>query len=499
MLKSSAGLPISFFVMIPWDDTPQAHRLHDRVARLEGWVLLALAVYGATTAAAGARSGFVTAAMIATGAVGVLVAARTSRSEPATLARGIVVTALGLALMVRMGPDAPPYALWLVAVAFTYPFLVGGWGGLLVPAAAAVGSLLLLADPSATTGMLPGVARAGLVIAMGLVGRRLRQLYLDDLRRLQATADHARDRSHYAAAVLESMPAPTAVLGADGIIHATNRAWQELSAGLAIGRTVATPFGWFCEHALTADPLAAAHVRGESLAVAGGLAPGPFEIEVRFDPVDSRWFRLVATSLPASVGGALVTLTDITPELEHDALVHRVHHDALTGLPNRVRFSQVLGEIVAAPEASLAAVLFIDLDRFKHVNDTYGHAAGDELLVAVAQRLQAALRPGDTLARLAGDEFAACCPNLSDRSAAVHLAQRIVLALDVPFDVAGRHLRATASVGVAVAEPGMAPEEILARADRAMYEVKRAGRRGLALADPIDLRSGGRTHAFVRD
>jgi GGDEF domain-containing protein len=178
---------------------------------------------------------------------------------------------------------------------------------------------------------------------------------------------------------------------------------------------VATPFGWFCEHALTADPLAAAHVRDQSLAVAGGLAPGPFEIEVRFDPVDSRWFRLVATSLPASVGGALVTLTDITPELEHDALVHRVHHDALTGLPNRVRFSQVLGEIVAAPEASLAAVLFIDLDRFKHVNDTYGHAAGDELLVAVAQRLQAALRPGDTLARLAGDEFAACCPDLSDR------------------------------------------------------------------------------------
>jgi len=123
-----------------------------------------------------------------------------------------------------------------------------------------------------------------------------------------------------------------------------------------------------------------------------------------------------------------------------------------------------------------AAVLFVDLDRFKSVNDRFGHQVGDQLLVAVARRLGNVLRPGDTLARLAGDEFVILCEDLADASQAELVAERVGHVLADPFDIDGRHVSMSASVGVAFSGPGEdIPESLLRDADHAMYQAKDAG------------------------
>ena len=162
-------------------------------------------------------------------------------------------------------------------------------------------------------------------------------------------------------------------------------------------------------------------------------------------------------------------------------------HDALTGLPNRVLFGQRLDHAVLRARRSgrLVSLLFADLDRFKQVNDVHGHQKGDELLRAVAERLTALLRPGDTLARLSGDEFVVLCEDLGDQSQAESLATRIESALAEPFLLSGKEVRVTASVGIAFAGTGEdVPGLLLRDADEAMYQAKRRGGGRHALADP---------------
>ena len=153
-------------------------------------------------------------------------------------------------------------------------------------------------------------------------------------------------------------------------------------------------------------------------------------------------------------------------------------HDALTGLPNRTLLVQRLVHAILRCRRSekLVAILFADLDRFKTINDTYGHHVGDELLVAVAARLTELLRPGDTLARLAGDEFVILCEDLQDTSQVEPLATRIDAALAEAFVLSGIEVQVSASVGIAFAGRGDdVPEQILQDADTAMYQAKRKG------------------------
>jgi diguanylate cyclase (GGDEF)-like protein len=153
-------------------------------------------------------------------------------------------------------------------------------------------------------------------------------------------------------------------------------------------------------------------------------------------------------------------------------------HDALTGLPNRVLLRQRLehASLRARRSHEMIAILFIDLDRFKDVNDIYGHRTGDELLVAVAHRLQGLLRPGDTVARMSGDEFVVLCEELDDTDRAEMLAQRIVTALNAPFATSTEVVSVSASVGIAFSGPGEnVPDQVLNDADEAMYQAKRAG------------------------
>jgi diguanylate cyclase (GGDEF)-like protein len=154
-------------------------------------------------------------------------------------------------------------------------------------------------------------------------------------------------------------------------------------------------------------------------------------------------------------------------------------YDSLTGLPNRSMYLDRLEHGVAQSHRSgaLIAVLFIDLDHFKVVNDTYGHGAGDDVLVQAAQRLKDCLRAGDTVGRLGGDEFAAVLGDLACANDAASVARKIVDALTSPFSAAGHELHVSASIGISLF-PGDGSEarRLLMNADMAMYRSKELGR-----------------------
>lgn len=161
-----------------------------------------------------------------------------------------------------------------------------------------------------------------------------------------------------------------------------------------------------------------------------------------------------------------------------DKLAHLEHlafHDGLTGLPNRRHFERALGQALARPALD-CAVMLLDLDKFKGINDVHGHAAGDEFLSLVARRLRAAVRTADVAARLGGDEFAILVAGPSANMAAERLAERIVAAMEQPFDLAVGTVRSGASIGIAAsAVHGNDPDHLLAIADEAMYSAKTAG------------------------
>jgi diguanylate cyclase (GGDEF)-like protein/PAS domain S-box-containing protein len=161
-------------------------------------------------------------------------------------------------------------------------------------------------------------------------------------------------------------------------------------------------------------------------------------------------------------------------QLEHQSL-----HDELTGLPNRALLLDRLEHALdlAARVGRVAAVLFIDLDRFKAVNDSFGHHAGDQVLVEVAERISSVLRPGDTVARLSGDEFVALCEDVPGEVAALELAERVLGAIAAPFPLEGGTAHISASVGIAFSGSiPVTPEAILGDADIAMYRAKARGK-----------------------
>ncbi|HYD10358.1 MAG TPA: diguanylate cyclase [Acidimicrobiales bacterium] len=178
-------------------------------------------------------------------------------------------------------------------------------------------------------------------------------------------------------------------------------------------------------------------------------------------------FQWSATDAP----GALVMVTDVTElKAAQEELVHRSTHDALTGLANRT----LLDAWGALEATATDAVLYVDLDGFKAVNDTHGHGVGDELLVVVAQRLHAAVRRSDLIGRVGGDEFVVLCPAIS-RDAAEDLANRIIRSLRQPIATARVTVTVGASVGIALGRSDVTYEQLIDRADAALYAAKRAG------------------------
>jgi len=166
---------------------------------------------------------------------------------------------------------------------------------------------------------------------------------------------------------------------------------------------------------------------------------------------------------------------DITsPKLDEERMKRLAQYDPLTGLPNRRLFHESLRR--SSSRGRRRAVLFLDVDHFKEVNDRLGHAAGDRLLQAVGGRLRGCLRKTDTVARWAGDEFAVLLDPVRRKADAARVARKILSVLRQPFTLRGRRVRTTASIGGCIVSGKAAPETLMRKADRAMYAAKKAGR-----------------------
>lgn len=226
---------------------------------------------------------------------------------------------------------------------------------------------------------------------------------------------------------------------------------------------------------------------GELLGAPGVEVKGEYRIAApggEWTHVEAAAVNLVDDPL---IGGIVLTTRNITDRKRHEEhLQHLALHDSLTGLPNRVllldRLSNALARIPR--HGGAVAVLFCDLDRFKLVNDSLGHALGDEVLVTFAERLRDVLRSGDTVARFGGDEFIVLCDEVDDEDHATAIAARIDAALAKPFRVGDSDVVLTASVGIAVTRSATASAENLLRdADAAMYRAKERGRARVEVFD----------------
>jgi diguanylate cyclase (GGDEF)-like protein/PAS domain S-box-containing protein len=216
--------------------------------------------------------------------------------------------------------------------------------------------------------------------------------------------------------------------------------------------------------------------------------PGPAEgvLACRWKHRDGTWRDIESTRnnqlYDADIGAVIMGSRDVSDRVAlENQLAHRAFHDPLTDLANRALFTDRLEHALAAGErrGELVAVLFVDLDDFKNVNDSLGHAAGDELLVAVGGRLRKGLRTGDTVARFGGDEFAVLLEAVPDITAVETIAASVFGSLDRPFSIGGREVVVKASVGIAVADPsaGATTGDVLMRnADIALYRAKTDGK-----------------------
>ncbi len=211
-----------------------------------------------------------------------------------------------------------------------------------------------------------------------------------------------------------------------------------------------------------------------------------YQMELRYNHKRGHvvWALLSVTVIRDSLTDSInliFQIQDITDRKRaEERLLHEAFHDMLTGLPNRALFMDHLKLSVERGkrrEDRLFAVLFLDLDRFKVINDSLGHMVGDQLLVGIARRLEICLRPGDTVARLGGDEFTVLLEDLTSVTEAIDVAERLQKALALPFNLTGHEVFTTVSIGIALSSTGYdRPEEVLRDADTAMYRAKMLGK-----------------------
>jgi diguanylate cyclase (GGDEF)-like protein/PAS domain S-box-containing protein len=276
------------------------------------------------------------------------------------------------------------------------------------------------------------------------------------------------------------------------LVHSSQDLIFVFDAGVEV--TYASPscsqvLGYEPEHLIGSDKGEYVHPRDmEALrtAIAGARAipNGRAELLFRVRRGDDEWCWVegVATNLldDPAVGGVVINVRDVTERLRaEEAIRHQALHDPLTGLPNRTLFNDRLEHAVGRQERTggFVAAMIVDLDGFKNVNDSLGHGIGDELLIAVAQRLQSVLRTYETIARLGGDEFAVLIEDLQTPEHAGPVAQRLLDAMKTPLQLQDREVAIGASIGIAVAERDHdATERLLSHADAAMYRAKREGK-----------------------
>jgi diguanylate cyclase (GGDEF)-like protein len=207
-------------------------------------------------------------------------------------------------------------------------------------------------------------------------------------------------------------------------------------------------------------------------------------IEIEAD-VSGEGRRFEARMVPCGNDEVLVIARDVTEQrLTEERLAFQATHDALTELPNRILLNDRIEQALALSkrQGRRIALLFIDLDDFKTINDRYGHGMGDKVLVEVGRRLVTCVREADTVSRLGGDEFAVLIPDVTDASAPVRVAERIHKQMMHPIEIDGCSFDARVSVGIALSRSAkITPSELLRQADVAMYRAKRSGKGRYAL------------------
>jgi len=217
------------------------------------------------------------------------------------------------------------------------------------------------------------------------------------------------------------------------------------------------------------------------------------ELQLRHGEGDVVWAAVhgsFISDIESASPSLILQLQDVTARRDAEARLHYIaFHDSLTGLPNRRRFQDELEQALALAKAEPArrfSLMFLDFDRFKLVNDSLGHAIGDEFLIAVARRIQQNVRPNDVVARLGGDEFAILADESEPEQDAVTLAERLLDVLARPFRIAGTDIKTSASIGITFSAVGYdTPSQMLRDADAAMYKAKVSGRARYALFDSL--------------
>ncbi|WP_019581701.1 MULTISPECIES: phosphodiesterase DibA [Pseudomonas] len=312
------------------------------------------------------------------------------------------------------------------------------------------------------------IARARLFRCLG-VGAKLRERNAD------------RERLRQAAAVFDCTREGVLVTNSNGLIVHVNRAFMEIT-------------GYQCEEVLGQRPSmfkSGHHPPGFYQAMFATLESlGEWSGEIwnrrKSGEIYPQWqtIRLVHDD-QGRLSQYVAVFSDISAikNSEHE-LTHLAHHDPLTNLPNRLLFTDRAGQAVASAQAHKrgCALLMIDLDHFKLINDSLGHSVGDQLLKGVAERLNTLFGPGITLARLSGDEFALLAENCPQPGHAAALAQQVVDGLKEPFQIDGHSLFINASVGISLfPSDALSAEQLLRNADSALFKAKSAGRDGYAL------------------
>ena len=275
---------------------------------------------------------------------------------------------------------------------------------------------------------------------------------------------------------LNNMPHGLCMFAADGCLAVMNHRFSEmmnLSDDL-VHRSASAP-----------DIVAACVSAGSISTASGNMILSEIENSqagdiITSDPDAARGRSLSWTFQPMAGGGAVVLLEDVTERRNAEARIsHLARYDELTALPNRLNFRDEIERLLAVPHdaVQLSALLFVDLDQFKQVNDTLGHPCGDQLLCAVADRLRDMLRPEDFVARFGGDEFVVFQQNIKSTEDAAGLARRIVDHLSERYKIGNHLVEIGASVGIAMTSPhGISADTLLKNADMALYRAKADGR-----------------------
>lgn len=324
-----------------------------------------------------------------------------------------------------------------------------------------------------------------------------------DVTSMLAAEREVAERTQFAAAVLESLPGRTCVINRDGRVIATNHRYLEegpTGAGENTGPIEGADYvAWLTD--ILSDEA--------TIDLRELLRGDCHDFRTEFQTVQRRkrrWTELFAVPLWTEAGGAVVTHVDITERKQAEkALTQRATHDPLTGLPNRVLLADRLahGLSRAARNKSQVGLLFCDLDGFRDVNNSFGHLAGDRLLVTIAKRLRAVCRSSDTVARVSGDEFVIILEDVAGPAEMEDVAQRIIDALAEPIVMDEGTARTGTSAGL-VLSPGVSRagmrtvENMIRDADAAMYAAKEAGRGRYAWFTPEMREKPRERPTFVR-